>query len=135
MKYLLKSSLVITVLLVLLAACSKDYSPKNKKPNASLTGKWTYIGSKQSNGGPQYFVPAKNSNDYLQLNADGSMTWTPANVYKKYTIKDSVTITMTYADGSNYEDYFFRIEGNSLSLGPKGPVICIEGCSDLFVKK
>lgn len=120
----------MVLLAVFVLSCSKD----QLTGPVTLTGKWIYIGSKQSSGGPQYFTPAKNNKNYLQLNADGTMVWTQADFYKKYSLKDSVTITMTYADGSNYEDYYYRIKGDSLSLGPKGPIVCIEGCSDYFVK-
>lgn len=134
MKKISTNILAVLALLFILTACSKDYTPP-VTPYTTLPGKWTYIGSKASSGGPQYFVPAKNSNDYIQLNTDGTMTWTPGNVYKKYTLKDSITLTMTYADGSNYEDYYYRIRRDSLFLSPRGPVVCIEGCSDYFVKK
>lgn len=115
---------------VIALACTKQ----GAAPNASLTGKWKYTGGMMSSGGPQYFVPATKSTDYLQLNTDGTMDWTTSTEYKKYTLKDSVTLVMTHADGSNYQNYYYHIKGDSLSIGPNGPVYCFEGCSFKFVK-
>jgi hypothetical protein len=48
------------------------------------------------------------------------MEWTTGNEYKKYTLTDSVTITMTHADGSNYQSYYYKIKGDSLGISPIG---------------
>jgi hypothetical protein len=118
----MKTKVLLGLLIMgLIAACTNK---QGAVPNASLTGKWKYTGSRQSNAGPQYWVPATNSSDYLQLNANGTMQWTPGNEYKKYTLTDSVTVTMMHADGSNYQNYYYKIKGDLLSISPSGPIMC-----------
>ncbi|RWY47965.1 hypothetical protein [Mucilaginibacter gilvus] len=135
MKTIIKISFALFAIAVIAVACTNK---QGAVPNASLTGKWRYIGSRMSSGGPQYFVPATNSNGYLQLNADASMYWKlPDNStgsYVKYTVLDSVKLKLSSADGKEYEDYYYKIKGDSLSLGMAGPIVCYEGCSEHFVK-
>ncbi|MDB5135729.1 MAG: hypothetical protein JWP37_2332 [Mucilaginibacter sp.] len=112
------------------SACKKDSGAKG---NTTLQGKWKVIGSMISSGGPMYFVP-DNGNHYAQFNTDGTITGSafPDEVY--YKIKDSITITMTKADKITYEDYYYKIKQDSLTLGPAGPIVCIEGCSIKLIK-
>jgi hypothetical protein len=115
---------------IIVAGCTKQ----GATPNASLTGKWRFVGSRQSSGGPTYWVPATSSNNYLELRANGTMEWTVGDEYKKYVLTDSVTLTMTHADGSNYQNYYYKIKGDSLGISPIEPIRCYEGCSEHFVK-
>ncbi|MEO7214877.1 hypothetical protein [Mucilaginibacter sp.] len=131
MRTVAKISFVIFAIAIIAVGCTNK---QGATPNASLVGKWRYVGSRMSNGGPQYWAPATNNNNYLQLSVNGTMEWTPGNEYKKYSLKDSVTLTMTHADGSNYQNYYYRIKGDSLGISPIEPIRCYEGCSEHFVK-
>jgi hypothetical protein len=133
MKTIIKTLSMVLIGVFFVSACKKDNTIKG---NATLTGKWLYAGSMMSSGGPQYWVKptASNSKDYMELKSDGTMSWTGNNDFKKYTLIDSVTINMHNPDSSKYENFNYRIKGDSLALSPRGPVLCIEGCSTHFVK-
>jgi hypothetical protein len=133
MKIIVKTLSLVLIMLFCVGACKKDNTIKG---NTALAGKWLYAGSMISSGGPQYWVKptASNSKDYLELKSDGTMSWTGNNDFKKYTLIDSVTINMHNSDSSKYENFYYRIKGDSLALSPRGPIVCIEGCSEHFVK-
>lgn len=80
-----------------------------------------------------YFVPST-KNDHVQFNANGTMSGSAFPDFKLYTFKDSVTIKMTSADRTRYEDYIYKIKDDTLTLGLAGPTICIEGCAVELVK-
>jgi hypothetical protein len=128
---------IFTILTI--AACKKaDLIAITKKTsivsNATLPGKWKVAGNWMSSGGPMYFVPAT-GDDHVQFNSDGTMTGSAFSDFKLYTVKDSVTIKMTSADQAKYENYFYKIKGDTLTLGMAGPIICIEGCAVTLVKE
>ena len=134
MKYLIYSLSILLFLAV--SACHKDSSTviPASKTKATLPGTWKVIGSMLSAGGPQYFVP-DNNKDYATFNADGTIGGTAFSGYKYFTIKDTVTIHMTSADQSTYEDYYYAIKHDTLTLDLAGPNICIEGCAVVLVKE
>lgn len=127
-------SLIIFLSFVVIAgisACKKN----NLTPgNTTLPGNWKVIGNWISSGGPMYFVPST-KNDHVQFNTDGSMSGTAFPDFKLYAIKDSITVKMTSADRTKYEDYYYKIKGDTLTLGMAGPMICIEGCAVELVKE
>ena len=118
------------IVLIQFSACKKDATSKPK----TLTGTWTLSRSLISSGGPTYWVPAANNNDYIQFKANGTVAGTILTDYSVYVIKDSVTLTVTSADKSKYEDYRYRLTSDSLTMSPIGPTICIEGCAIQLVK-
>ena len=105
MKTIVKTLSIILLVQFCISACKKDSAVKG---NATVTGKWRYVGSMMSSGGPQYWVKpiAGNNKDYLELKNDGTMYWTGNNDFKKYTLIDSVTINMHNPDSSKYENFF-----------------------------
>ena len=105
MKTIVKTLSIILLVQFCISACKKDSAVKG---NATVTGKWRYVGSMMSSGGPQYWVKpiAGNNKDYLELKNDGTMYWTGNNDFKKYTLIDSVTINMHNPDSSKYEIFF-----------------------------
>jgi hypothetical protein len=86
-----------------------------------------------SSGGPMYWVKATNTT-YAQFNTNGTLSGTAFADFNQYVIKDSVTIMLTKADKTQYENYRYKIKGDSLTMSPNGPVYCIEGCAMQFIK-
>jgi hypothetical protein len=134
MKHLI--CLLSAVLILVVSACHKDSAVviPASKTKATLPGTWKVIGSMISSGGPEYFV-ADNNKDYATFNADGTIGGTAFSGYKYFTVKDTVTIHMTSADQATYEDYYYTIKHDTLTMGPAGPSVCIEGCSVILVKE
>ncbi|HTE01492.1 MAG TPA: hypothetical protein VK668_19530 [Mucilaginibacter sp.] len=138
MKYLAYSLSIVIILLI--SACNKENLQGKTslkavpKIKASLPGTWKVIGSMISSGGPLYFVPA-DGKDHASFNTDGALDGSAFPGYKFYTLKDSVTIKITKADKAIYQDYFYNIHGDTLSMSPAGPVFCIEGCVIKLVKE
>lgn len=130
MKTIVKTLSLVLITLFCISACKKDNTIKG---NTTLTGKWLYAGGTLSDGWKTYFVKAT-TYSFVEFKNDGTLGGTAFNDYKNYTIKDSTIIKMTKADTTQYENYYYRIKGDSLFLSPRGPIICIEGCSDHFVK-
>jgi hypothetical protein len=129
--------LLLVTCILFASACNKmGIPPKTTsfKTAATLPGKWKLIGTMLSAGGPEYFVP-DNNKDYVTFNTDGTLGGTAFSGFKFYTVKDTVTINMTQADMITYENYYYKIKGDSLSLSPAGPSICIEGCEVKLVKE
>jgi len=127
--------LLSTVLILAISACHKDGATvmPASKTKATLPGKWKVIGNMISSGGPMYFVP-ENGKDYVTFNTDGTIGGTAFLDYKYFTVKDTVTIHMTSANKASYEDYYYVIKHDTLTLGPAGPIFCIEGCAVVLVK-
>jgi hypothetical protein len=128
------------VVILLVAACVKEKAavkPKVKvtaTATATLPGKWKVVGNMISSGGPMYFVAAS-ATDYVSFNTDGTLVGSAFPDYKLYTVKDTITLKMTSADESTYENYFYKIKHDTLTLGLAGPNICIEGCAVILVKE
>ncbi|MBK0380578.1 hypothetical protein [Mucilaginibacter segetis] len=136
MKPLTRIFTAMLITIAVMTSCQKDKLKTTgvSVNNTSLTGRWRVTGQMISSGGPMYWVPATNNNEFLQLMENGAMTWTSTPDYTMYMLKDSTTLTMTNAANTKYENYIYKIKGDTLSLGAAGPVICIEGCSIQFVK-
>ncbi|WP_183556691.1 lipocalin family protein [Mucilaginibacter sp. SP1R1] len=128
MKYLIPALLV--AIIIQTSACKKS---NTSVVNTSLTGQWKLSRSLISSGGPQYWVKATNTS-YVLFNDDGALGGTAFTDYKLYTIKDSVTLTFTTADKAKYQNFRYKIKGDSLTMSPNGPIFCIEGCAIQFVK-
>ncbi len=128
--------LLSVVIILAISACHKDGATVIPafKTKATLPGTWKVIGSMLSAGGPQYFVP-DNNKDYATFNADGTIGGTAFSTFKYFTVKDTITIHMTSADKAIYEDYYYAIKHDTLTMGPAGPNICIEGCSVILLKE
>ena len=126
MKSLLKRCLV--TLVIFTVSCKKD-SLIN-----SLNGTWKQTEYYMSIGGPGSWKQVdKKSNYYVQINKDGTLAGNSYSDYKTYTIKDSTIVTFYKPDGT-FENYYYTITNNVLTLSPAGPIICIEGCGNRFTK-
>jgi len=135
MKYL--ACFLSALVILSTSACKKDGGTANAnalKANAILQGKWKVIGNMISSGGPMYFVP-DNGNHYVEFNANGAMSGPAFPDFTHYAIKDSVTLNMTKTDKTTYENYYFTIKIDTLTLSPTGPLVCVEGCDVKLVKE
>jgi hypothetical protein len=127
MKNLIKYCLAAFAIFFI-SSCKKDSSDN------SLTGKWKQTEYYISIGGPgSWKAVDKKSNNYIQINIDGTLAGNSYLDYKTYIIKNSTIITFYKADGT-YEDFYYTITNKGLTLSPAGPVVCIEGCSDRYIK-
>jgi hypothetical protein len=129
MKYLITTLFV--AIIIQMSACKKNNDVKIV--NTTLTGKWQVSRNLISSGGPTYWVKATTTT-YALFNADGTLGGTAFNNFKLYTITDSVTLTLTTEDKTKYENYRYTIKGDSLTMSPTGPIVCIEGCAVQFIK-
>lgn len=135
MKYL--AGFLSALVILSTSACKKDggtSSANVSKANAILQGKWKVIGNMISAGGPMYFVP-DNGNDYIEFNTNGVMDGPAFPGFTYFAVKDSVTLYMTKTDKTTYENYYFTIKTDTLTLSPKGPLVCVEGCAVKLVKE
>ncbi|MEN0053016.1 MAG: hypothetical protein AAGC65_05070, partial [Mucilaginibacter sp.] len=117
--------LVLTLLasiLLQISACKKDHA----KPDTTLIGKWKLSRNKISSGGPMYWVKAANTT-YAVFNTNGTLSGTTFPKFKQYTVKDSVTLTLTGDDTTKYQNDRYEIKGDSLNMSPSGPRIWSEG--------
>jgi hypothetical protein len=130
MKYITITLSILTIFG--LSGCNKSSIRPTK--NSTFSGKWKVIGNMISSGGPMYFVAA-NGKNYAEFYTDGRIGGTAFPDYRLYTIKDSVTVNMTSADKAKYENYIYKIKGDTLTLGLAGPAYCIEGCAIVLLKQ
>lgn len=104
-------------------------------PAHPLIGKWKVTANFISIGGPGTWINvAKSTNNFVQFNADGSIKGNVFPQYSMYAYKDSVTLIFTGAN-VNAENYFYKISHDTLTMGPAGPIICIEGCGTRFIRE
>lgn len=121
---------LLLVLCFLSVSCTKSLVDPLK-----LQGKWRITASFISTGAPGQWIPAPNKKnyDYVQFNENGTLAGTLFTDYKTYSVKDSITLTFFKAD-QTIENYSYLLKDGTLTLSPVGPVYCIEGCADRFVK-
>lgn len=131
--FLSKTSASLLLLLsVLIFSISCDKSDILKEN--TLEGKWKLTGSYISIGGPQEFRPAsKKSKDYIEFKTNGEFQGDIFSDYVSYVIKDSTTLQLIKKDNT-IQNYFYKINEGELTMGPAGPIYCIEGCSTVYVK-
>ena len=131
MKNTSKILTLVSILVLCVFACTKDNSFKG---DTSLTGKWKVVGNVVSNGGPTYFVKATNYT-FVEFKTDKTLGGTSFGDFKNYRLKDSITLHLTKTDTTVYQNYYYKIKGDSLFVSPRDPARCIEGCSTYFVKE
>ncbi|MDP3466853.1 MAG: hypothetical protein Q8S11_00860 [Daejeonella sp.] len=75
------------------------------------------------------WVSVKNSDSYIQINADGSLSGNNFTNYKQYRVIDDQKIEFVHQNGTatilNY-----KLNGNSLEINGA----CIEACGSRFKK-
>jgi len=104
-------------------------------PAHPLIGKWRVIANFISPGGPGTWINVANgTNTFVQFNADRSIKGNEFPQYSTYAYKDSTTLTLT-GPTVNPENYFYKISHDTLTMGPAGPIFCIEGCGTRFIRE
>src|SRR6185312_6449058 len=104
-------------------------------PAHPLIGKWKVTANFISPGGPGTWINvAKGSNSFVEFTAGGGIKGNVFPAYSTYTYKDSTTLTFTGA-AVNAENYFYKMNHDTLTMGPAGPIYCIESCAIRFIRE
>ena len=118
------------VTIVAVSACRKDGI---KKGNVPLTGNWVAVQSLLDPGdGSGTWQPVQVKST-LQFFEGGTVGGSAFSTYAKYTVKDSVTLAFTGPD-SIYQEYYYKISHDTLTMSPSFPNRCIEACGERFKK-
>lgn len=117
------------VLLFLFAGCDKDTVELDQD---SIPGKWKLRESYVSDGSPGKWVQSK-TDLVVEFKSDGTLAGNVFTGYATYTIKDAKTIVLFKADKTE-QNYAYELKDGVLTLSPAGPIMCIEGCADRFVR-
>jgi len=122
-------TLLLAVLSIVFFSCEKGETLKS----ATLTGKWKLFDSFYSIGGPLIYKQADLETPvFLDLKNDGKLSYTNTN-YTAFAVKDSIIVTFIDKN-KDRSDFYYFIKGDTLTLSPAGPRICIEGCGERFIK-
>ena len=127
----MRSIYSILIIAVLAASCRKTGVSVDA---SKLQGKWKLTEDFISDGSPGQWQPVaqKQNYDYVQFDANGHLESTVYTTYQNYAVTDSVTLTFSKTD--TLEHYRYTLQGETLTLSPSGPMICIEGCGNRFIK-
>lgn len=117
------------VLLFLFAACDKETVELDQD---SIPGKWKLRESYSSNGGPGKWEQSK-KDLVVEFKTDGTLAGNVFQEYVSYSIQDTKTIVFLKADKTE-QNYAYELKDGILTMSPAGPIMCIEGCADRFVK-
>ena len=117
------------VLLFLFAACDKETLELDQD---SIPGKWKLRESYSSDGGPGKWEQSK-KDLVVEFKTDGTLAGNVFQEYVSYTIQDTKTIVFLKADKTE-QNYGYELKDGILTMSPAGPIMCIEGCADRFVK-
>ena len=101
--------------------------------SAALAGKWKLFDSFYSIGGPLIYKQADpGAPVFLDIKNDGKLSYTNTD-YTAFSIKDSTIVTFIDKN-KDRSDFHYVIKGDTLTLSPAGPRMCIEGCGERFLK-
>ncbi|MEO6520358.1 MAG: hypothetical protein ABIN91_01665 [Mucilaginibacter sp.] len=128
MKAVYRTIFLATVILAV--ACHKD-----NVTETSITGKWklTEVLADPGDGSGKFNpVAPKADYDYVKFELNGKLEGTVLSDYVRYSIKDSV-ITVFKTDNT-LQNYQYKIHDGVMDMSPAGPLFCIEGCANRFVK-
>lgn len=118
------------VCLLLFSACDKENAELD---NSSLPGKWKLSETWASSGsGKEDWKPTK-SQVVVEFKTDGSLAGNAFSDYVHYVVKESGKVVFTKADKSE-QNYSYELKDGKLTMYPDGPIYCIEGCGDRYVK-
>ena len=122
MKTLCKLSLIFFIVSV--SACKKS-----DKEN-SIIGKWKHTETLADPGdGSGKWQSVKNSDSYLLLSADGTVSGKGFTHYKQYSVIDNQTIEFIYQDKRKII-LFYKLKGSTLEISGG----CFEACGSRFKK-
>lgn len=122
--------LLSIVLMLFFAACDKE---DTKLDRNTLPGKWKLSESWASGGsGKVDWKPVKKQ-VVVEFKEDGSLAGNAFEGYVSYVIKDSETLVLLKADKTE-QKYTYSLADGKLTMSPAGPIYCIEGCGDRYIK-
>jgi hypothetical protein len=127
------TSLLLSGLCLLSAACKKDNTP------TSVVGKWQLTENFLSIGGPGFWRPVtdKKLQEVVEFKADGVYSSNLVPAFNRYQIADSVTLVL-YSSVNKLQPrytYRYKIADQSLVLTPTAPIVCYEGCAAKYRKQ
>ncbi len=123
-------AVLIIILVSTLFSCKKT----GINGNVPLTGNWVAVQDLADPGDGSGTWQPLQVKTTAQFSADGSVSGTAFEGYTKYVVKDSITLTFTKPDKS-FENFYYQIKHDTLTMSPAGPVICFEPCGTKFKKQ
>ena len=132
----MKNLNILLFLLISVFTLSCKESEVSEVEDSTFIGKWRLTESYFDNGGGNGDwnpVSEENAKKILEFKTDGRLGGTALEGYVRYTIKDSVTFTV-YKQNDEFQNYLFEIKDGKLTIGPAGPIWCVEGCGSRYVK-
>ncbi|PJJ79874.1 hypothetical protein [Mucilaginibacter auburnensis] len=142
MKKLLTLSLLL--LTISITSCEKQSAGEEKMTKGvialnkqDLIGRWKVTSYFISEGGPGSWKNAPtNQTVYDEFKADGTLGGNSlANTYSTFVIKDNTTVSLKEKNSDVVQNYSCKIEGDTMTLTPTGPNICVEGCATKYIKQ
>jgi len=117
-------NLILVFIILSLTACEKSGT------ETSLTGKWKLTETLADPGdGSGKWVSVKNSDSYLQINADGTISGNNFTNFKQYRVIDNQQIEFIYQNGTP-TILSYKLSGNSLEISGG----CFEACGSRYKK-
>ena len=119
------------ILSIVFFSCEKSETTRS----TPLTGKWKlfYHFHGIGIGGPIIYKQADPETPvFLDIKSDGKLSYTNTN-YTALSIKDSITVTFI-GNNKDRSNFGYSIKGDTLTLSPRGSIMCIEGCGQRFLK-
>ncbi len=131
--------LLALVITITATSCKKENAGKEKNAltNNDLIGRWKVTSYFVSEGGPGSWKNAPaNQNLYEEFKADGNLGGNSlANTYSKFVIKDNATLSLKEKNSDVVQNYTYKIDGDTMTLSPTSPNICVEGCATKYIKQ
>jgi len=121
--------ILLAVLMLFTIACKKEKAKTN-----ALTGLWRFDESYVNTGGNTVSTSklGKEPLEFIQFKEDGSFNGALVyKEYKTYKILDGTTVILIKADNTS-QKFNYTIKPGILTLSQVEPVICNEGCGNIF---
>lgn len=117
-------NLILVFIFLSLTACEKSGS------DTTITGKWKLTETLADPGnGSGKWVSVKNSDSYLLINADGTISGNYFTDFKQYRVIDDKEIEFIYQNGSKTTRKY-NLNGNALEISGG----CFEACGSRYKK-
>ena len=136
----MKNIFYILMLLVVFSACKEEslrFSKSEVDADNPLVGKWQLVKSSYSIGTAEQHWQEVQDGYILNLKKDKRFETNKPNASSGGTYEiEGDKLILTYAgnaEPAQYTDRYF-VDGDTLSLSPLSPIICIEGCSSKLVR-
>lgn len=115
---------ILVLIILSLTACEKSSS------DTSITGKWKLTETLADPGdGSGKWISVKNSDSYLLINADGTISGNIFTNFKQYRVIDDTEIEFIYQNGTTTTRKY-KLNGNALEISGA----CFEACGSRYKK-